>query len=108
MDYPELRRAVRAQAEAFKATIVLIEDRASGIQLIQEAIAEGVHAIKRYVPEGDKQMRLYAQTATIENGFVYLPRRGAMACGVFARTFDLSELQIRRSGGLYLASARLD
>jgi predicted phage terminase large subunit-like protein len=74
MDYPELRRAVRAQAEAFKATIVLIEDRASGIQLIQEAIAEGVHAIKRYVPEGDKQMRLYAQTATIENGFVYLPR----------------------------------
>jgi predicted phage terminase large subunit-like protein len=74
MDYPELKRAVRAQAEAFKATTVLIEDRASGIQLIQECIAEGVHAIKRYVPEGDKQMRLYAQTATIENGFVYVPR----------------------------------
>jgi predicted phage terminase large subunit-like protein len=74
LDYPELKRAVRAQAEAYKATVVLIEDRASGTQLIQEAIAEGVHAIKRYVPEGDKQMRLYAQTATIENGFVYLPR----------------------------------
>jgi predicted phage terminase large subunit-like protein len=74
MDYPELKRAVRAQAEAHKATVVLIEDRASGTQLIQEGIAEGVHAIKRYVPEGDKQMRLYAQTATIENGFVYLPR----------------------------------
>jgi hypothetical protein len=33
-----------------------------------------VHAITRYAPAGDKQMRLYAQTATIENGFVYLPR----------------------------------
>jgi predicted phage terminase large subunit-like protein len=74
MEYPELKRAVRAQAEAHKATVVLIEDRASGTQLIQELIAEGVHAIKRYVPEGDKQMRLYAQTATIENGFVYVPR----------------------------------
>jgi predicted phage terminase large subunit-like protein len=63
MDYPEMKRAVRAQAEAYKATVVLIEDRASGVQLIQEGIAEGVHAIKRYVPQGDKQMRLYAQTA---------------------------------------------
>jgi predicted phage terminase large subunit-like protein len=74
MDYPELKRAVRAQAEAHKASVVLIEDRASGTQLIQELISEGLHTIKRYVPAGDKQMRLYAQTATIENGFVYLPR----------------------------------
>ena len=28
----------------------------------------------RYKPEGDKIMRLHAQTATIENGFVHLPR----------------------------------
>ena len=74
MAYPELKRAVRAHAEAYKATVVLIEDRASGTQLIQELIAEGVHGITRYSPAGDKQMRLYAQTATIENGFVYLPR----------------------------------
>jgi predicted phage terminase large subunit-like protein len=74
MAYPELKRAVRAHAEAHKATVVLIEDRASGTQLIQELIAEGVHGITRYSPAGDKQMRLYAQTATIENGFVYLPR----------------------------------
>jgi predicted phage terminase large subunit-like protein len=74
MAYPELKRAVRAHAEAHKATVVLIEDRASGTQLIQELIAEGVHGITRYSPQGDKQMRLDAQTATIENGFVYLPR----------------------------------
>jgi hypothetical protein len=29
----------------------------------------------RYKPDGDKIMRLHAQTATIENGFVYLPRK---------------------------------
>jgi predicted phage terminase large subunit-like protein len=74
MEYPDLKRAVRAQAELHQATVILIEDRASGTQLIQEGIAEGIYAITRYVPEGDKQMRLYAQTATIENGFVYLPR----------------------------------
>ena len=77
MDYPELKRAVRAQADAFKATVVLVEDRASGTQLIQECVADGLHIVKRYIPESDKQMRLYAQTATIENGFVCLPREAS-------------------------------
>ena len=31
------------------------------------------HLQKSYKPEGDKIMRLHAQTATIENGFVHLP-----------------------------------
>jgi len=52
---------------------VLIEDKASGTQLIQELIADGFHRVKRYKPECDKIMRLHAQTATIENGFVHLP-----------------------------------
>jgi predicted phage terminase large subunit-like protein len=30
-------------------------------------------AVTRYAPDGDKIMRLHAQTATIENGFVHLP-----------------------------------
>jgi len=30
--------------------------------------------VTRYKPDGDKIMRLHAQTATIENGFVHLPR----------------------------------
>jgi predicted phage terminase large subunit-like protein len=68
---------VREQCQAHRATVVLIEDKASGTQLIQELIAEGLTAITRYVPEHDKIMRLYAQTATIENGFVYLPREAS-------------------------------
>ena len=51
----------------------MIEDRASGTQLIQELIAAGLSKTTRITPEGDKIMRLNAQTATIENGFVYIP-----------------------------------
>ena len=52
---------------------VLIEDQASGTQLIQELIAEGCHGVTRYQPECDKIMRLHVQTGMIENGFVHIP-----------------------------------
>lgn len=74
LGYPDLKRTVREQAQAFEASVVLIEDKASGTQLIQDLIAEGLYAVTRYAPEGDKVMRLHAQTGVIENGFVYLPR----------------------------------
>jgi predicted phage terminase large subunit-like protein len=71
--YPELKRAVREQRELFKPTAILVEDKASGTQLIQELIADGLSEVTRYAPDGDKIMRLHAQTATIENGFVHVP-----------------------------------
>jgi len=73
MEYPELKRAVRAQYERFRPSVVLIEDKASGTQLIQELIAEGLYPVTRYQPQFHKVMRLHAQTAMIENGFVHLP-----------------------------------
>ena len=33
-----------------------------------------MHAATRFKPDGDKLMRLHAQTGTMENGFVCLPR----------------------------------
>jgi len=77
LGYPALKRAVREQAEAFNPETILIEDKASGTQLIQELIGEGVHAIKRYVPTMDKIMRMHSVTSTIENGFVHLPEKAA-------------------------------
>jgi hypothetical protein len=65
--------SVREQQSLFNADVVLIEDKASGTQLIQELIADGFHRVTRYKPECDKIMRLHAQTAIIENGFVHLP-----------------------------------
>jgi predicted phage terminase large subunit-like protein len=73
MEYPELKRAVREQANRFKATTILIEDKSSGAQLIQELRFEGLHAVTRYEPKLEKTMRLHSVTSTIENGFVHLP-----------------------------------
>jgi predicted phage terminase large subunit-like protein len=73
LGYPELKRAVREQAEAFGPKTILIEDKASGTQLIQELVSEKMHAIKKYEPTMDKIMRMNSVTSTIENGFVHLP-----------------------------------
>jgi len=73
LEYPDLKRAVREQQNLLQASAVLIEDKASGTQLIQELIADGSHGVTRYQPTTDKIMRLHAQTALIENGFVYIP-----------------------------------
>jgi phage terminase large subunit-like protein len=62
MEYPELKRPVREQYEWFRPAVVLIADKTSGTPLIQELIAEGLHAVTRYQP----------QTATIENGLVHV------------------------------------
>jgi predicted phage terminase large subunit-like protein len=73
LGYPDLKRAVREQERLFKATSILIEDKASGTQLIQDLIEDGLSKVVRIAPDGDKIMRLHAQTAPIENGFVHIP-----------------------------------
>ncbi len=72
--YPDLKRAVVEQRAMFNPSVILIEDKASGTQLTQELIEGGLAMVTRCKPDGDKIMRLHAQTATIENGFVHLPR----------------------------------
>jgi predicted phage terminase large subunit-like protein len=73
MEYPELKRTVRELADIRKANEILIEDKGSGIQLIQELKLEGLHRVAAYNPRGDKYERLKAQTATIEAGLVFIP-----------------------------------
>jgi predicted phage terminase large subunit-like protein len=72
LEYPALKRAVRELQSLFAANEVLIEDKASGTQLIQELITDGCYGVTRYQPTCDKIMRVHAQTAMIEN-FVYIP-----------------------------------
>jgi predicted phage terminase large subunit-like protein len=73
MDYPALKRAVHAQATRWKPQTILIEDKASGTQLIQELRQENLYEAKGIKPVGDKVMRMHAQTAMIENGVVHFP-----------------------------------
>ena len=107
MEYPELKRAAREQCEAFEANVVMIEDKASGTQLIQELVADGLHAVTRYQPQSDKIMRMHAQTAMIENGFVYLPKEAAWLAEYLHELAVFPQGQARRPGRLDRADARL-
>jgi len=75
LNYPELKKAVLIQIDKHDPRIVLIEDKASGTQLIQEMRSEGQYQMKPYPPPSgtDKIMRLHAQTAQFESGRVHLP-----------------------------------
>lgn len=73
MEFPELKRAIKDLARQHRTTNILIEDRASGTQLVQELHREGLQGVEAITPVGDKQMRLNAQTPCIESGFVHIP-----------------------------------
>ena len=77
LNYPELKRAVTELAGQFKPHTILIEDKASGTQLIQDLKADGMSRVVPYQPPSgtDKLMHLYAQTALFENGQVFLPEQ---------------------------------
>ena len=84
LNYPDLKRAVVELAKKYNAGTIMIEDKASGTQLIQDLKSEFVNGVTAYKPPPgtDKIMRLHAQTAMFENGRVFLPRYCAMACGL--------------------------
>lgn len=73
LEYPDLKRKLREMAEQYRAGVVLVEDAASGIQLLQELRRDGFARVTPVKPLGDKVMRMAAQTPTIEAGRVYIP-----------------------------------
>jgi predicted phage terminase large subunit-like protein len=74
MEFPELKRAVRELAQLWDADVVLVEDKASGTQLIQEMRSEDFSTIEPApTMDGDKIMRLHSQTAKIQGGFALFP-----------------------------------
>lgn len=77
LTYPQLKYAVGELYRKFRPTKLLIEDKSSGISLIQELKAEGVYSIEPYKPEpgSDKFMRFAAQSIKFENGRVFLPKQ---------------------------------
>jgi predicted phage terminase large subunit-like protein len=75
LDFPDLRRTIVCLASQYGARNILIEDKASGTQLIQDLIRDGFHSVTRYEPKMDKIMRLHSVTCTIENGLVFLPAK---------------------------------
>lgn len=78
LEYPDLKRKVielhRRWRNATNDYALLIENKGSGMPLIQELKRDGIHAIA-FEPRDDKVMRMNGQTARIEAGSVYLPAR---------------------------------
>ncbi len=76
LEYPDLKRAVLLHHQRWRQTAatyqLLIEKKGSGLSLIQDLCRENVHAVG-VDPDGDKIMRMAAQTAPIEAGAVHLP-----------------------------------
>jgi predicted phage terminase large subunit-like protein len=78
LDYPDLKRKVievyRHWRGATSNCAMIVEYKASGMSLLQDLRQDGIHAIG-VAPDGDKIMRMSAQTMHIEAGSVHLPRQ---------------------------------
>ena len=90
-DYPALKQAVITLFDQFRPDAVLIEDKSSGIQLIQDLQAEGRVRPIGIKPHGEKTARMYAETAKMEAGYVWLPR-----CAGWLDDFKAEVLQFPR------------
>jgi predicted phage terminase large subunit-like protein len=79
LNFPELKREVARLADLYCPHTILIEDKASGTQLLQDLSNEGHLNASPYSPPAgaDKIMRLHAQTALFENGKVLLPKEAS-------------------------------
>jgi predicted phage terminase large subunit-like protein len=75
LNYPDLRRAIIAQVGKFRPREIVIADRSSGTQLIQDLTNELTLDVVGYKPPpgADKVMRLHACSDRFENGRVLLP-----------------------------------
>ena len=78
LDYPNLKRKVieihRRWRHSTLIYALIVENKGSGMSLIQDLRDDGIHAIG-ITPDGDKIMRMSAQTARIEAGSVLLPKQ---------------------------------
>jgi predicted phage terminase large subunit-like protein len=76
LEYPDLKRAVLSNYRRWRQMVpvcsLLIEKKGFGLSLIQDLRRENIHAIG-VDPDGDKILRMAAQTAPIEAGAVHLP-----------------------------------
>jgi len=74
LDYPALKKRIIEKYEQERPNRVIIEDTSSGICVLQDLQGLGIPLLA-FRPEGDKKMRMHAQSAKIEGGLVYIPER---------------------------------
>ena len=75
LDFPALRKQAIELERRYRPNAVLIEDKGSGIQLIQSLRESGDIYPIAITPEADKIVRASSQSAQIEAGRVFLPQQ---------------------------------
>ncbi|NIU01100.1 MAG: phage terminase large subunit [Nitrosopumilaceae archaeon] len=75
MNIPTLERIIKSYADRWSPNIVLIEEAASGVALVQNVQQTTALPVIGIRPEKDKVTRMDAETPIIESGKVYLPER---------------------------------
>lgn len=108
VDFPSLKRAVVELSQRFQSSTILIEDKASGTQLIQDLRESGLSRVQPFAPDGDKIMRLHAQSATIEGGFVHLPTEASWVADYVRELTTFPAARHDDQVELDLPGARLD
>jgi predicted phage terminase large subunit-like protein len=109
LNYPDLKRAIISNASLYGSPTVVIEDKSSGTQLIQDLRNEGILDVVEYKPPpgADKILRLHACSDRFENGRVVLADARALAGRLHYRADRVPGGETRRPGRLHHPGARL-
>jgi predicted phage terminase large subunit-like protein len=75
LDYPSLKRAAINQATKWSPNAVLIENKSSGMALIQDLKSDSLLPVISIEPEKDKITRLAVEAVAYEAGMVMHPER---------------------------------
>ena len=73
VEFPDLKRAVIDLCQQYEPTKIIIEDKSSGISLLQDLKQANIYQAVARKPEGDKKMRLHEQSILFESGQIFLP-----------------------------------
>lgn len=74
LEFPELRRKIEDEAHRHRASLVLIEEAGSGVQLIQDLRANSTLNVTGIIPKNDKATRLLGVTPLIEGRRISIPK----------------------------------
>ena len=71
--FPDLIKAIQREKVKYNAQEVFIENKASGIEVIQLLNRQGIRGIIAIDPVGSKEDRIAAQSTLVESGRVWIP-----------------------------------
>lgn len=75
VEFPTLKAEAVRLYRQYKPDFILVEDKSSGTQLIQEMKEVQMYGVKAVKPNGDKETRLIRHSVKFESGRVKLPQQ---------------------------------